>query len=91
MKLHNKILQHINNGKYRLTKHAGEEQANDHIDLIDTLHVLRNGSHEKTKTNFSTKFQTWHYAIRGKTEDFKNVRVIIAFSNEMMIVTVMEL
>ncbi len=89
--LRKEILRHINSGKYRLTKHAAEEQAKDSIDLLDTLHVLKNGSHEKTKTTFSTKFQTWNYAIRGKTEDSKIVRVIISFSNEMMIVTVMEL
>jgi uncharacterized protein DUF4258 len=89
--LRNKILQHIKSGKYRLTKHAAEEQAKDHIDLPDTLHVLKTGVHEIGKTSLSNKYQNWNYAIRGRTEDSKDVRVIISFSDEMMIVTVMEL
>jgi hypothetical protein len=91
VKLRNKILQHIKNGSYRLTKHAAEEQADDNIDLQDTLHVLKTGYHENKKTSFSNAYQTWNYAIRGKTEDLKEVRVIISFSSEMMIVTVIGL
>lgn len=90
-RLKKEILWHIENRKYRLTKHAAEEQAIDHLDLQDTLHVLKTGCHEKSKTSFNTAFQTWRYAIRGKTEESKVVRVIISFSDEMMIITVMEL
>lgn len=89
--LRGEILRHIKNGKYRLTKHAAEEQAKDEIDLQDTLHVLKTGFHENKKTSFNNAFQTWNYAIRGKTEDLKDVRVIISFSSEMMIVTVIGL
>ncbi len=91
VRLRNTILQHIASGRYRLTKHAAEEQAKDDIDLSDTLHVLKTGFHEAGKTTFNNKFQNWNYAIRGRTKESKDVRVIIAFSNEMMIVTVMEL
>ncbi len=91
IKLRSAILQHIENGTYRLTKHAAEEQAKDKIDLQDTLHVLMTGTHESDKTQFNNKFQNWRYAIRGKTEDLKEVRVIISFSQEMMIVTVIGL
>jgi hypothetical protein len=59
--------------------------------LQDTLHVLKTGFHENKKTSFNNVFQTWNYAIRGVTEDLKNVRVIISFSSEMMIVTVIGL
>jgi hypothetical protein len=91
VQLRKEILQHIEKGKYRLTKHAAEEQAKDNIDLQDTLQVLKTGYHEHEKTIFDIKFQVWKYAIRGRSEDSKDIRVIIAFSNEMMIVTVMEL
>ena len=89
--LRREILQHIKESKYRLTKHAAEEQAKDGIDLQDTLHVLKTGRHESGKTSFDNRFQAWNYAIRGRTEDSKEVRVIISFSHGMMIVTVMEL
>ncbi len=89
--LRNAILRHIESGKYRLSRHAAEEQAKDDIDLHDTLHVLKTGFHEHKKPEFNNKFKNWHYAIRGRTEDLKTVRVIICFTDEMLIVTVMEL
>lgn len=79
VRLKKEILRHIQNETYRLTKHAAEEQKNDALDLLDTLNVLRTGSHEREKTNFDNKFQSWKYAIRGKTEGLETVRVIIAF------------
>jgi len=90
-RLKKEILWHIESGKYRLTKHAAEEQANDDIDLQDTVHVLKTGHHEGNKTSFNTSFQAWNYAIRGRTEELKTIRVIISFAHEMMIVTVMKL
>lgn len=78
-------------GNYRLTKHAADEQANDKIDLQDTVHVLKTGFHEKGKTTFNNAFQNWNYAIRGKTEDLETVRVIVSFSPEMLIITVIKL
>jgi hypothetical protein len=90
-RLKNEIQRHIRNGTYRLTKHAAIEQSKDGLSMPDTLQVLKTGFHESKKTTFSNKFQKWNYAIRGKTEDLKDVRVIISFTDEMMIVTVMEL
>ena len=57
--------------------------------MFDTLRVLRIGIHEKEKTRFQDS--AWRYAIRGKTEDYREVRVIIAFVDEMIIITVIDL
>jgi hypothetical protein len=91
IRLKKEIVRHIENETFILTRHAAEEQKNDGIDLQDTLYVLKNGTHEKEKTRFENKFQVWRYAIRGKTEDLKTVRVIVSFPKGMMIVTVMKL
>jgi len=87
-RLKEEIHHHLKTGKYRLTKHAADEQKNGNLDLLDTLRVLRTGSHEKAKTRFE---DVWRYAIRGKTEDHREVRVIIAFIDEMIIITVIDL
>jgi hypothetical protein len=87
-RLKEEILQHLKTGKYRLTRHAAEEQQNGALDLLDTLRVLRTGIHEREKTRFE---DTWRYAIRGKTEDHREVRVIVAFVDEMIIITVIDL
>ena len=80
----------IDEGLYRQSKHAIERELERTIDLPDVLYVLKNGYHEKQKTSFDEAFQTWKYAVRGKTLDEIDIRIIIAFDeNEMMIITVM--
>ena len=60
------------------------------IDLPDVLYVLKNGYHEKAKSIFDEAFETWKYAVRGKTVDNYDIRIIIAFDeNNMLIITVM--
>ncbi len=56
--LRKKILDHIKNGKYRLSKHDSEEQAKDGLDVQDTLYVLEMEVHERDKTSFDNMFQT---------------------------------
>ena len=78
--------------KYRITNHAQERQEKHKITLPDLLFVLSNGFHEKDKTLFDNVFQTWKYAIRGKTIDrTEELRVIVAFEGEMAIVTIIRL
>lgn len=80
----------IEKGWYRLSRHAIDRKIERSIELPDMLYVLKNGYHEKQKTYFDEIFQTWKYAIRGKTIDKLDIRIIIAFDeNEMLIVTVM--
>ena len=58
--------------------------------MLDVLFVLKNGYHEKQKTSFDEEFQKWKYAVRGKTLDEVDIRIIVAFyDNGMMIITVM--
>ena len=90
--LKQEILKHLKEGRYRLTKHAEEELKKDDLDLIDALHVLKMGRHNSSKTQFENRAQTWRYAIQGKTKELeKEVRVIIKFVDEMLIITIMEL
>jgi hypothetical protein len=80
----------IKTRKYRLSKHAIERQVQRKITLPDVLHVLSKGFHEKKKTSFDDAYKVWKYAIRGKTVDHLDVRIIITFADEMIIITVMQ-
>ena len=57
--------------------------------MQDTLRILKTGKHEKAKTRFEDS--VWRYAITGKTEEAKKARIIIAFLDEMIIITVIDL
>ena len=85
-----KIRDCLDKGLYRQSKHAIERVLERKIDLLDVLYVLKNGYHEKQKTSFDEAFQTWKYAVRGKTLDNLDIRIVIAFIDiGMMIITVM--
>ncbi len=82
----------IDKDRYTQTVHALQRESERSIDLLDVLYVLKTGYHEKSKTKFDEVFKTWKYAIRGKTLDDDNIRVIIAFdANDMFIITVIKL
>lgn len=80
----------IDRGQYVLTEHAVLRLNQRDISLTDTEFVLKNGYHEKKKTYFDEIFNTWRYAIRGKTVDDLQMRIIISFNDDnMIIITVM--
>ncbi len=84
------IQERIDQGAYRLTLHALDRQDEREIDLPDVLYVLKNGYHERAKNSFDDAFKTWKYAVRGKTVELIEIRIIVAFDeNEMLIITVM--
>lgn len=61
------------------------------VSFLDAMHVLKTGYHEKKKTFFHEASNKWRYAIRGKNTENEEIRVIITFDdNLMVIVTVVD-
>ncbi len=86
------VRRYVESRKYRITNHARERQEQHKVTLPNLLYILTNGFHEKDKTLYSNEFQTWKYAIRGKTIDgLDEFRVIVAFENEMAVLTIIRL
>jgi hypothetical protein len=77
--------------RYTQTEHAIVREKEREITLAEIKHVLMTGYEEKIKTSFDEHYNTWTYAIRGKTKiDKLDVRVIVAFDKKgMLIITVM--
>lgn len=86
-----KIKEHIETRKYRVTEHAMERLHSRSLLLPHILDVLQRGFHEKEKTLFNNKCQAWNYAIRGRTVNGVDVRVVVAFEGDMIIITVVRL
>jgi DNA-directed RNA polymerase subunit F len=86
----NKIRELIKKEKYRFTAHAIERRVQRAISVQDTRHVLTHGFHEKGKTTFDERNKAWNYAIRGKTLDNKDLRIIVAIDEELIIITVIK-
>lgn len=77
-----RIRDSISSGAYRDTFHAIERKAERNITLPEIIHVLKTGRHEKNKDHFEEVFNAWNYAIRGKTIDELELRVIVSFDEE---------
>lgn len=85
------IRRHIELRRYRFTKHTLDRLKERSIELPDVIYVLNHGVHEEEKTIFNNKSQTWNYAVKGKTTDGNDARVIVAFEKDMIIITVIRL
>ncbi len=86
-----KVKASIGSEDYRFSSHATKRGEERFISYQDALYVLTNGFHEKKKTIFDSKYRTWKYAIRGKTADSLDTRVVVAFEKGMVIITVIRL
>lgn len=86
-----KIKKHIRNGTYILKEHAIQRQKERCIRLPDVLRVLEYGRHESDKDVFDIKNQCWKHAIRGKTINGIDLRVVVAFYEKMAIITVINI
>ena len=53
--------------------------------------VLMSGHNEKAKDQFDATFQSWKYAIRGKTAEKRELRVAVAFDCGLLVLTVIDL
>lgn len=85
------VHRHIEDGTYRDTFHSSNRQSQRNISRLEIEQVLCNGYHEKRKDEYQNQYQSWNYAIRGQTVDKRNLRVIVAFEENMLIITAIDL
>ena len=94
---HPNVLRHardcLANGRYLDTRHAAERKEKREITLLEVRQVIEAGWHEKRKDEHKAEHQSWSYAIRGKTIDKRELRVVIAFDEEtgMLLITAIDL
>lgn len=85
------IKEHLKTGNIRFSEHAIIRKKERHISPQDAVYVLKNGYHEKGKTTFDELNKTWKYAVRGKTLDKEEIRIIVAIVDEVIVITVIRL
>jgi hypothetical protein len=85
------ILDFINNGKFLDTRHASDRKNERNILRSEVLYVLKNGYHEKKKDKYDCFYNSWNYAVRGKSIDGRDLRIVVSFDDHMLIITAIEL
>ena len=90
--LHERIADAVASGHYIVSNHAYERAHDRLIPIPHVEHILLHGFHEKRKDTFKEEFIAWNYSIRGKSPDRVNVRVVVTFTeNDLLVVTVINL
>lgn len=88
-----KIRHCIEQGHYLDTCHVGLRQKERNITRPEILYLLTHGWHEENKDKFEERFGAWNYAIRGKTIDERELRVVVSFDENIncLIITAIDL
>lgn len=82
----------VGEGFLLYSQHANERMLERGIVKPEVEFVLKNGHHEAKKDQYNEEFLAWDYAIRGKTVDGRNLRIVIAFvSPNVFVVTTIDL
>jgi hypothetical protein len=80
----------VEKGNYSITDHAFQRQQERIITVPECLYVLTTGYEEKSKSRFDAEHNSWKYAIRGQTLRKADIRIIVAFDEDgVLIITVM--
>ncbi len=81
----------VADGDYVFAGHALQRLAERRVTQPEVEQALLSGHHESAKDVFEPQFAAWKYAIRGKTVDRRELRVVVAFEVRMLVVTVIDL
>jgi hypothetical protein len=83
----------VDEGRYLDTSHAQQRQRGRSITRPEMLQVLRSGYHEKRKDRYDEQYQAWNYAVRGRTVDRRELRIVVCFdaATTMLIITAIDL
>ena len=80
----------IEQEKIQFSKYALDRAKERGIDIYTSIYVLQNGYEEKRKTIFDKDNNSWKYAIRGKTVDELDIRIIVVIDEYgVAVITVM--
>jgi hypothetical protein len=81
--------------RYFFTRHAFERSIDrKNVNMLQVLDILTSDHkyHESSKDRYNPTFQSWNYAVLGRTIDDERVRIILSFDeNDMLIITVINL
>jgi len=80
----------VETGDYLDTRHVTYRKNERGISRLEIEYVLKNGWNEKRKDKFDDAYSSWNYAMRGKTIDKRDLRIVITFQGKMLIITAME-
>lgn len=80
----------------RDTRHGFERLQERKISMLDVQEVIATGWREPAKDIYKMEHSRWTYSLRGRTLDKRNLRVVVAFTQDeagefLLLITTIEL
>jgi hypothetical protein len=84
--------QAVKAGRLLYSVHANARMKERGIIIPEVEYILSRGHHEARKDQFNDEFCAWDYAVRGKTLDGRNLRIVVALVDpNLLVVTTIDL
>jgi len=82
------VAQATASGQYRILPHARQRCTERDVSIADIESALENGRHVPRRDRFDERCGSWSYCFEGRSVDDDRLRVVIAFEDWMLVVTV---
>ncbi len=81
----------VASGRYRILPHARQRCSERDVSVPDIENALEKGHHVPRRDRYSEESQDWSYCFQGAAVDGEDLRVVVAFDEWMLVVTVIRL
>ena len=85
------VAEAVASGRYRILPHARQRCAERDVAAADIECALENGHPVPRRDRYDTLAGDWSYCFEGRTVDEDALRVVVAFEEWMLVVTVVRL
>ena len=81
----------ISTGRYRILPHARQRCTERNVAAPDIENALEHGRHAARRDRYDEHAADWSYCFEGPSVDGDALRVVVAFDDWMLIITVVRL
>lgn len=81
----------VSTGEYRILPHARQRCTERSVSVPDIENALEAGHHVPRRDRYDEPYSAWSYCFEGPTVDGEALRVVVAFEDWMLVVTVVRL
>ena len=81
----------ISEGEYRILPHARQRCSEREVPVPVIENALESGRHVTRRDRYDEAYADWSYCFEGASVDGLDLRVVVAFDDWMLIVTVVRI
>jgi hypothetical protein len=86
-----RVAEALATGRYRIRPHARRRCTERDVAAADIENALEHGRYVPRRDRYDERFAAWSYCFEGPTVDGEPLRVVVAFEDWMLVVTVVRL